>query len=650
MHRAMIAALAAVCLTAPVLAAGPPAAAGVAMNGAPPLADFLKRDAFGTMKISPTGEYLAATVPLSNRTDLIILRRSDLKMTGHVTLPVHSHVEDFSWVNDTRILFGRSLKWGYLERPQATGEIFGVNADGSGQQDHLSFGTIIDRLRNDDNHVLIADGYGVERMDVKSGETLIVARPPAQLGVAGYLDDPSGTVRFVWGIYGSDRRVATYYRADAKAKWELINDERTTGLAATPVGFSADGKTAFLESEETNAPDGIYAFDTTTRKREIVYRDDNTSPSEYLYSPDDGSLFAAVFQDGKPRVEYIDAENPYAKQLRAVQASFKDAMVLPTSYSKDGGLALYVVYADRIPSDYYLFERSANRVSYIASRANWFKPEMLSEQRQVSLKARDGMALEGLLTIPRGSDGRNLPLVVNPHGGPFGISDNWGYDFEVQLLASRGYAVLQVNFRGSGGYGRAFEHAGYKQWGGTMQDDITDATKWAIAQGIADPKRICIYGASYGAYAALMGVAKEPSLYRCAIGYVGVYDMDLMFHGGDIHESMYGHNFLAETLGEQNLQAISPNYLADRITAPVMLVAGREDRRAPGKHTVLMRDALLRAGKKVDAKIYDGEGHGFYTEADRTDLYTRMLAFLDGNIGNHGDGAGANVATHSDTH
>jgi dipeptidyl aminopeptidase/acylaminoacyl peptidase len=258
---------------------------------------------------------------------------------------------------------------------------------------------------------------------------------------------------------------------------------------------------------------------------------------------------------------------------------------------------------------------------------------MLSEMRPISLKARDGMPLEGFLTIPRGSNGKNLPMIVNPHGGPFGPYDAWGYNGEVQLLASRGYAVLQLNYRGSGNYGRAFEHAGYKQWGGTMQDDLTDATRWAIQQGIADAHRICIYGASYGGYAALEGVAKEPSLYRCAIGYVGVYDMPTMFHAGDIQYSKSGENFLKETLGEDNLDVISPTHLADRITVPVMMVAGREDVRAPPKHTEMMRDALQKAGKQVDTKIYAGEGHGFYTIEDRTDLYTRMLAFLDRNIG-----------------
>lgn len=651
MRMSSLAAIAAVCLSVTVLAiaAPPPAPALAAVPGTPPLTDFLKRDAFGTIKLSPTGEYLAATVPLSDRTSLLIFRRADMKPTGHVTLPANSHVASFYWVNDHRILFSIAKKFGELETPQGTGEIYGVNADGSGQgepligigkstgdnQSHLRFAEIIDTLRGDEKNVLIAVASDskyteVDRMNVDTGRVMRVARAPVRH--AQFLADTNGVVRFAWGA-GDDRQMKTYYRAGADAEWEPINDEAATQRIVVPVGFSADGKTAYLQSEETEGPDSIYAFDVQTRQREVAYRHPIASPDNYLYSPEDHSVYAAIIESGKPKVVYLDADNKYARQLRAIQAGQPDAMVLPASYTRDDSLALYVSYSDRIPGDFYLYDRAKNQVAYIASKANWFKPEMLAEMKPITVTARDGLSLQGFLTVPRGSDGKGLPLVVNPHGGPFGPFDQWGYNPEVQLLASRGYAVLQLNFRGSGNYGRAFQHKGYRQWGGTMQDDLTDATQWAIAQGIADPHRICIYGASYGGYAALMGVAKEPTLYRCAIGYVGVYDMPIMYHEGDISESRSGTNFLDETLGHDHLEAISPDHLANRIVVPVMMVAGKEDQRAPAKHTELMRDALLAAHKSVDAKIYEGQGHGFYREADRIDLYTRMLAFLDRNIG-----------------
>jgi dipeptidyl aminopeptidase/acylaminoacyl peptidase len=202
------------------------------------------------------------------------------------------------------------------------------------------------------------------------------------------------------------------------------------------------------------------------------------------------------------------------------------------------------------------------------------------------------------------------------------------------MLAAAGYAVLQVNFRGSGNRGRAFEQSGARQWGLTMQDDITDATKWAIQQGYADPQRICIYGASYGAYAALMGVAREPALYRCAAGYVGVYDLPQM-HREDASKHGSMETFTNQWVGEDMhvLAANSPTQRAAGIKVPVLLAAGREDETAPPEHTERMERALKAAGVQVEASYYDGEGHGFYKPENRKDFYTKLLAFLSRNLG-----------------
>jgi dipeptidyl aminopeptidase/acylaminoacyl peptidase len=249
------------------------------------------------------------------------------------------------------------------------------------------------------------------------------------------------------------------------------------------------------------------------------------------------------------------------------------------------------------------------------------------------VKARDGLALHAYLTLPPGSNGKGLPMVVMPHGGPFGVFDTWGFEDEVQILAKSGYAVLQPNFRGSGGYGRSFQTAGAREWGGAMQDDVTDATRWAIASGIADPARICIYGASYGAFAALSGVAKEPGMYRCAAGYVGVYDLPMMHRLGDIQERASGETYLREWVGTRaELPAVSPTNMADRVKVPVFLAAGGEDERAPIEHSRLMERRLRSAGVPVETLYFDTEGHGFYTEPHRQEYYSRLLAFLARNL------------------
>jgi len=223
-------------------------------------------------------------------------------------------------------------------------------------------------------------------------------------------------------------------------------------------------------------------------------------------------------------------------------------------------------------------------------------------------------------------------MVLLVHGGPFSVFDSWGFNQEVQLLANRGYAVLQTNFRGSGNYGRAFMEKGYQQWGRAMQDDLTDATHWAIDQGIADKKRICIYGSSYGAYAALMGVVREPGLYACSIGNVGVYDLKQIF-ADDARDSAAIDKYFSSTLGSADLETISPTLRATEIKVPVLLGEGREDRTAPLVHTERMRDAIIQAGGAVDVVVYEGEGHGNYLIKNQIDWANRVLVFLDSHIG-----------------
>jgi dipeptidyl aminopeptidase/acylaminoacyl peptidase len=234
-----------------------------------------------------------------------------------------------------------------------------------------------------------------------------------------------------------------------------------------------------------------------------------------------------------------------------------------------------------------------------------------------------------------------MPLVVYPHGGPFGEFDSWGFDLDAQLMAAHGYAVLQVNYRGSGNRGSDFERAGYKQWGGKMQDDLTDATRWAIASGVADKNRICIYGASYGGYAALMGVAKEPSLYRCAVGYAGVYNLESWSQSADFQQLEWGKNYLKRVLGTDNLAATSPVDLAGRIKVPVLLAAGGQDKRSPPAQTRAMETALKMSSGSVQTLVYPDEGHGFYDPKHVAEFDRQLLEFLDKNIGSGAKSGGS---------
>lgn len=626
--------------------------------GAVDLDRYLKRDDFADIKISPDGDYFAATVPMEDRTALAILRRSDSKVVGTFVPPAKNHANDFDWVNGNRVLIGLAEKIGALDMPRPTGELFAINADGGRGELLVGYrvegngpGTriqpkkveavaafLFDDLPQDDRNVLVSiwpfsnePFTRVDKLDVQSGRRQTVALSPVRR--AEFVSDANGQVRFAHGA-GTDNVNKLYYREGGGDNWKLVNDEAVNGRIEQAIGFSADGKLAYFTSEQANGPTAIIAWDPATGARTPVLRDPKVDPSRIIRRPGTAIPVGALFLGDTPHTRFFDETSADARLYRSLEAAFGGDAVFITSSTRDGKQLMIEAWSGRNPGDFYIFNNETKKADHVISRSSWVDPAKAATVLPVAVKARDGLDLSGFLTVPAGRAGGKLPMVVMPHGGPFGIFDDGSYTTETQLLAAAGYAVLQVNFRGSGNYGRAFQAAGAKQWGGTMQDDLTDATRWAIAQGHADPARICIYGASYGAYAALMGAAREASLYKCAAGYVGVYDLPMMFTRGDTQERKSGETFLKDWLGDpQTLAAVSPVNLAAQINVPVFLAAGGEDQRAPILHTKRMEEALKKAGVPVESLYYATEGHGFYTDPHRREYYSKLLAFLSRSLG-----------------
>ncbi|MEN5038582.1 S9 family peptidase [Stenotrophomonas sp. TWI1149] len=626
--------------------------------GAVDLEHYLRRDTFTDIKISPTGAFYAATIPMEDRTGLAIMRREDGKLIGSFVPPKNNHANDFDWVNDQRVLIGLAEKFGSLDEPQPTGELFGINADGGRGElligyrvQNRGLGTriqpkkveavaafMIDALPDQDRRVLVkvmpfsADPFtSAERLDVNSGQRTTVARAPVQR--ADFVADGKGEVRFADGA-ASDNVNKLYYRDGAGAAWKMINDQGVSQRIERALGFSEDGRLAYLVVEQPSGPDTIVSWNPATDERRELLRDAVVDPARVIYRRGTSIPIGALYLGDTPRTRFFDETSADARLQRSLEQAFGGQAVFITSSSRDGRLAMVQVWSGSNPGDFYVFDTQAKKADLVVSRSQWVDPDTAAVVQPIALKARDGMPLHGFVTRPRGSEGKRLPMVVMPHGGPFFVYDDGAYDMESQLLAAAGYAVLQVNYRGSSNFGRAHANAGSREWGGAMQDDLTDATRWAVAEGIADGAKICMYGASYGGYAALMGVAKEPSLYACAAGYVGVYDLPIMYTTGDIQRRGSGETYLREWVGDRTtLAAVSPVNLAERINVPVFLAAGGEDERAPILHTRRMEAALKKAGVPVETLYYPTEGHGFYTDPHRREYYTKLLAFLSNSLG-----------------
>lgn len=618
-----------------------------------------KPNEFSDVRISPDGTYLAATIMLAeDRGALAILRRSDMKLTGTFKMSGRDIIDEFEWVNNERILLSIAESDGSRDKPSPMGEIYGVKFDGSearllaggrsrnkGQRRRgdgsMEWAFLIDALRDDDEHVLVyvlpsgnrKGAYPrIERMHVATGKREVLSRSPVLN--ADFLVDEQQRVRFAWGL-DEDYEHSLHYRDNNEAEWKPVPDPGGLHGRQFALGMSGDGKLAYLQVEQKSGPDELVSWNTATGERKPLMRHQRVDPAGLFYSSDGKQLLGIYYLDGRPEFNVFKRDHPDTDLLRTLMQSFPGEQVLFENATKDGSLVVFSVHSDRNPGEFFLHDRKSGSNRILLARRQWIDPDKMAEMRPIEYKARDGRKIHGFLSVPPGSDGRNLPLILNPHGGPVGVFDSWEFNSEVQLLVSQGYAVLQINYRGSGNYGRDFLLQGYRQWGGQMIDDQTDAVRWAIASGIADADRICIYGASYGGYAAMMGAAREPDLYRCAVGYVGVYDLPRMMKDDLVGDSGRGRAYFERTVGidKEFLSSISPSRLADRIKLPVFLAAGGEDWRAPKIQSEMMRRALKRNGNDPEWMLAPFEGHGFYRLDINIEYYQRLLAFFDRHIG-----------------
>lgn len=601
-----------------------------------PIEDFFKDSEFSSVRLSPDGKHLAVIVPQADRSVLAVLDSATRKVVGKWDYGENRHFSNVAWANDKRLLFWVGIKTGSFDFKVAKGDLYASNLDGSGRIDipNGAFYSIVDLTPEDPDTILVErslDSAFLFKLNVNNGRTTTVATAPVDGG--GFLVDHDGNARYAYGAMEDGREVT--YRRDGE-KWVLVHEVPRSGATYRPLGFAADNKHVYVTKGDEGKPEALLLVDPDTNSEKQLSRDGIVDPSGYLWSSDDKILLAVRYDEGIPYWDFVAPEHPEAKVYAGVIKAFPGKAVVFGGITDDASRFAFTVYSDTDPGEVYLFDIAGGKATYMLSSRDWIKPAEMSKMTPVEVRTRDGKKIHGYLTIPAGSNGRNLPLIVNPHGGPHGIRDDWGFNPEVQLLANRGYAVLQMNYRGSGGYGSAFISAGYRNWGTSMQDDLTDSVKSLISQGIVDRNRICIYGASYGGYAALMSVVREPDLYKCTVGYVGVYSLPMMFAKGDIQERNSGRNFQNDVLPQGNAaqEANSPAYNVDKIRTPIMLVHGAKDQRVPIQQMNFLVSQLQKVGKQPEVVVVeDKEAHGFRDVKNNVNLYTKMLAFYDKYIG-----------------
>ena len=615
---------------------------------------FFQNDNYRSLHLSPSGKYLGALVPIGGRVRLAVM---DLETKSSVIAAAFDgdDVDWFEWVNDDRLVFAAIDLQSGLGEQRGTG-LFAVNRDGKDFkilaptiQAQIHRRQLVYRymrplaLPNDgsDDIVVItndpnANYPDVYRMNTKTGKKTLKSfgKPGA---IVTWVADRQGVVRAAVEVEkGTTIRV--FWRPDEEAKWVLLAESNHRDARSMPVAFDGDG-TLFVTSNVGRDTWGLYRYDTEKKALGdlIAGHPQIDLKGGLVFDQKKNRIVGLRYQADRPGAVWFDEDS--ARIQNAVDAALPGRMNL---IARAGTRALVTSYSDTDPGTYYLYDSDQRRLEYLATRRKAIKPEAMPARLPVHYAARDGLDIPAYLTLPKGTEAKHLPLVLYVHGGPWVHGATWAWRDEPAYLASLGYAVLEPAFRGSTGWGAKLQIAGWKQWGRGMQDDLNDGVDWLVKQGTVDPKRVCIMGASYGGYAVVMGLARDPDRWRCGINYVGVTDINLMFDitWSDISGSDYIEYTAKEMIGDPDkdaamLKAASPLENAARIRAPVLMAYGAADRRVPLAHGKKMRDALVAQGTAVEWVVYSEEAHGFLLEKNRYDFYARVAKFLAQHLGSN---------------
>ncbi len=596
-----------------------------------PLRDFFKNPDSSAYQLSPNGQYISYLAPYERRMNIHVKNLATNEIT-RVTELTDRSVSGYMWATNERLLYVRDFGG------DENYHILAVNIDGSDNVDLTPFEKVqaglIDDLENDDEHVLVSlntrnpQCFDPYRLNIVTGELTILAENPGY--ITSWMTDHDGKLRIATATDGVNTSIL--YR---KTEADEFQNVLTTNFreSVSPLFFSFDNQYVYASSNLGRDKAAIVKFDIEKGEEiEVLFSHDEVDVSGLSYSKKRKVLTTISYTTWKRQFHFLDETR--ANLQKRLEQDLGDYEIVIASANKAEDTFLIRTYSDRSLGAYYIYIQNEDKLEKIADVSPWLDENELAEMKPIRYQSRDGWTIHGYLTLPKGVEAKNLPVVVNPHGGPW-ARDSWTFNPEVQFLANRGYAVLQMNFRGSTGFGRAFWEASFKQWGLSMQDDITDGVNWLIEQGMADKDRISIYGGSYGGYATLAGITLTPDVYACAIDYVGVSNLFTFMETIPPYWEQF-RQMLYEMVGnpddaEDNarMKATSPVFLIDKIKAPLLIAQGANDPRVAQAESDQMVEALRNNGIDVEYILKIDEGHGFRNEENRFEFYEAMEGFLE---------------------
>lgn len=604
-----------------------------------PLEDFFRNSERTGYQLSPDGSYISYMAPYKDRLNVFVRRVDETDEHAiRITNETERSVAGYMWADNQRLLYMKDTAG------DENYQLYGVHRDGSDDRAYTAFDgvrtSLIDDLEEQQGVVMIGmnkrnpEVFDPYRLNIETGELTLLAENPGN--IQGWMTDHDGRLRVATAIVdGVNTQILYRDTEDEPFRPVLTTNFRDV---VSFMEFTPDNKEVYAATNLHRDKTILVRMNPATcEELEVLYENERYDIASISYSRKRKKLLSVYCTGHKEPVRhYFDAEEEQLRQR--IKAHFPNQRYGIADTDKAEENYLIYVGGDRTRGSYWHYNALTDEAKKIADLAPWIKSDEMNAMHPVCYTTRDGLQIEAYLTLPDGltpDTAKQLPIVVNPHGGPW-ARDCWGYSSEVQFLSNRGYAVFQMNFRGSTGYGRHFLEASYKQWGLKMQDDITDGVKWLIEKGIANPNRIAIYGGSYGGYATLAGLTFTPDLYACGIDYVGVSNLFTFMqtippYWRPMLEMMYEQVGHPEHDADQ-LAATSPALHADKIKVPLFVAQGANDPRVNKAESDQMVEALRQRGVVVEYMVKDNEGHGFHNQENRFDFYRAMERFLKAHL------------------